>query len=174
MGIVIATGKMLRALGRLANPLTQTVFPEICVLRNSQPAVARRILRLSLLVTFAFLFIGGACIWALAPWILRLALGEAYVWGAPILRIMILGAPLMAFGHVLGTQTLVSFGQEKSQMTVYAIVATLSLPLVAIFTSQWGIMGAAWAPVCIEGALACGLFIAVCIACPHALWKKTD
>lgn len=159
MGIIVAVSKMARAMVSLINPISQTFFPEICVLREQKPARTRRILCWSLLAVAALSLLGTALVWLLAPWLIRLALGAEFASGASVLRIMVLAVPLMACGQALGTQALVAFGREKAQMSVQAIVAIAALPLAAMLGHFGGITGGATLPVCVEGAILAGYLV---------------
>lgn len=169
MGVLVAVNKMLRALVSLVNPFTQTIFPEICALRELKPRRTRFILRCSLLGTF-FLMAGAVVvIWLLAPWIIKIALGPEFVESAYILRIMILASPLMACNYVLGTQALVAFARERAQVKVQTAAAIGSLPLAA-FLAWHGLDWAAWLPVILEGMIMLGYAVEVMRQCPAAFF----
>lgn len=169
MGVLVAVNKMLRALVSLVNPFTQTIFPEVCALRELKPGRTRFILRCSLLVTFALMAGAAAAIWLLAPWIIKIALGPEFVENAHILRIMILASPLMACNFVLGTQALVAFARERAQVKVQAAAAIGSLPLAA-FLALHGLSWAAWLPLILEGSIMFGYAVEVMRQCPGAFF----
>lgn len=140
-GIIVASGKMTRALVAILNPLSQTLFPEICASR--QFAAASRLAALSLAFSFCFTTLASALVWLLAPWILKISLGPDYAWGAPALRLMVLAAPLLASDYILANQILVPFGREKDLARILALAALASLPLAAFSASLWGMNGGA-------------------------------
>ena len=158
MGIIVALDKMLRALVSLLNPFTQTIFPEICVLRHEDPESAWRILRLSLAATFVAASAAAALTWLLAPLAVRVALGSAYPQAPEALRIMIFAAPAAACAQVLGSQILVPFGKDRLQAAICAGVGAASIPLAAALAYFHGLGGAAFTPVCVECAL-CACYI---------------
>lgn len=161
MGIISAVMKMLRALASLVMPFTQTLFPEICILRELDPAKARRVLRLSLIFTF----LGSCAAWiaasVLAPWLIAIALGKEYQAAAHVLRIMLLAAPFMACNNVLSFQILAPFGQEKAQLAVQACCAVISIPLAAALGYLYGLTGGAMLPVCCEIIMSIGFVAAI-------------
>lgn len=169
MGILVACGKMVRAMFRVIVPAGQTLFPEICVMRAKCPQKTRTILRITLFASFSLMLLCSIIVYLLAPKILQVALGPGYESGAIVLKIMIFAAPLMGCNHILGLQTLVPFGHEKAQMRVQCITAFLALPLSAIVGHAGGIMAAACLPLALEAFLCLGLALSVFRYCPQAL-----
>lgn len=153
MGIIVALDKMLRALIGLLNPFTQTLFPEVCILRDKNPISAWKILRLTLLATFLASTVAAFIVWILAPWVIHLALGSAYQSAPEILRLMLLSVPPAACSQILGSQVLVPFGFDKIQALVCAWVSVASIPLSAALASWKGMIGGALVPLCVESAL---------------------
>lgn len=78
--------------------------------------------------------------------------------------------PVLACNFVLGTQTLVSFGQEKSLTLTLAAAALLSLPAAVFLTHFWGLAGAACLPLFVEGGIFLGLSWSVLHFCPAAFF----
>lgn len=160
MGIIVAVDKMLRALISLLNPFTQTIFPEICILRHKDPLNAWRILRISLLITFFASALAAGMVWLLAPLVIQLALGNAYPAAPEILRIMLFAVPAAACAQVLGSQVLVPFGMDKIQAAICLAVSIASIPLSSCLAYSYGLEGSAFIPLCVESAL-CLSFLAV-------------
>ena len=160
MGIMVAVSKMLRALGSLVNPFTQTLFPELCILRKNAPAKAWRLLRWSLGLTGAIAACACAACWLLAPWLIRISLGPGYQDAIAVLRIALLAAPLMALNNVLSNQILTPFGLEKKQLAVQAGCAALAVPAGACLGSQ-GLLFGASLPVLLEAAMLAGFIFLV-------------
>lgn len=150
MGIIVAINKMAYALSCLAKPLFQTLYPQICSLGFKRKCMLRKILFLSIAITC--LCMGAACavIWLLAPWVLEIALGPEFEAAAPVLRIIILSAPLMACNLAIGEQLLVAWGWEKARAAILGLSAFLALLLAALLPFFWGLFGAAWQPVLTE------------------------
>lgn len=161
VGIIVALDKMLRALSGLVNPFTQTIFPEICVLRDSDPRSAWRTLRLSLLLTFLAASAAAALVWLLAGPIIKIALGAAYPQAPQILRVMILAVPAAACAQVLGSQTMAPFGMDSVQARICALVSLASIPFSAALAYYFGMRGAAFAPLFVEFSLFSGYLAAL-------------
>lgn len=161
VGIIVALDKMLRALNGLVNPFTQTIFPEICVLRDRDPSSAWRTLRLSLLITFLAASVAATLVWLLAEPIIKIALGADYPRAPQILQTMILSVPAAACAQVLGSQTMAPFGMDNIQARICALVSLASIPFSAALAYYFGIRGAAFAPLFVECSLFAGYFAAL-------------
>lgn len=174
MGMLMAADKIVRAAVSLSNPVTQTLFPEICALRAGEQKRAAHLLRCSLLGTALVMLCAAAAIWYAAPLLISLALGSDYAAAVPILRIMAFLAPILACNFVLGTQTLVSFGQEKALTFTLAAAGALSLPAAAFLGHFWGLTGAACLPLLVEGGIFLGLSWSVLHFCPAAFFPPVS
>lgn len=170
MGMLVAADKIVRAVVSISNPVTQTLFPEVCALRSAQPDQTARMLRWSLAGTASVMLCATAAVWFAAPWIIRLALGAAYAEAAPVLRIMAFLVPVLACNFVLGTQTLVSFGQERALTLTQAVAGALSLPAAATLAHFWGVEGGACLSLLVEGGIFLGLSWSVLRLCPTAFF----
>ncbi|MDE5879001.1 MAG: lipopolysaccharide biosynthesis protein [Desulfovibrio sp.] len=181
MGLLVAVGKIVRALVKLLNPAIQTLFPELCARQGHRPAspglpgapgspdATARLLRLFLVTAALCMLLAAALAWLLAPWLMRLALGPGYAGAVPVLRLMLPLVPLLGCDMVLGAQVLVPLGLEKQQNRVQWAAALLSLPLAALFAWQFGLTGGALLPVAAEALTFAGLWACVARSCPGAL-----
>ena len=174
MGMLVATDKIVRAVVSVSNPVTQTLFPEICALRGAQSGQAARMLRWSLAGTVLVMLCATALVWLFAPLLVRIALGPAYSGTVPVLRVMAFLVPILACNFVLGTQTLVSFGQEKALTITQAVAGALSLPAAAFLGHYWGLTGGACLPLLVEGGIFFGLAWSVLRLCPSAFFSRME
>ena len=174
MGMLVATDKIVRAVVSVSNPVTHTLFPEICALRGAQSGQAARMLRWSLAGTVLVMLCATALVWLFAPLLVRIALGPAYSGTVPVLRVMAFLVPILACNFVLGTQTLVSFGQEKALTITQAVAGALSLPAAAFLGHYWGLTGGACLPLLVEGGIFFGLAWSVLRLCPSAFFSRME
>lgn len=172
MGIIAAVTKMLRAFASLINPFSQTLFPEICILRQKSPAHTRKLLRWSLLLSFLAASLGAALVWLAAPVLIAIALGAKYRIAGETLRIAICAAPLLICNNILANQILVPFGQERRQAVMLGLCAAASAPIAAFLGCCWGITGGAILPVCLELLILTGFMLLIHQFCPQALFGK--
>lgn len=150
MGVLGAVSKMLRSLGSLINPFTQTLFPELCILRLRNTGEAAAIFRWSLGLAFLGATACSILVWLMAPWIIRLALGSGYDNAIPVLRIYVIALPFMIMNNIIINQGLVPFGKESQQAVIQGTCAILSLPVAAFAGRTWGLTGGSWLPAIME------------------------
>ena len=169
MGLLVAVSKIVRALVSLANPAIQTLFPELCAHTGPRTPRTARLLLFFLAATTLFMLLGAGLAWAAAPLLVRVALGPEYAAAVPVLRLMLLLAPLYACDRVLGAQVLVPLGLERQQNRVQWLAALMGLPLAALLAQWLGVTGGALLPVVVEGVTVLGLALCVARICPGAL-----
>lgn len=150
MGMIVAINKMAYALSCLARPLFQTLYPQLCGLGFKRKDTLRKILAISVFTTCLCMILACSFICIFAPLVLKLALGPGYEGAAPLLRIIIFSAPLMACNMASGEHLLVAWGWEKARAAILGAGALLALLLAAIMPLLWGLRGAAWQPVVTE------------------------
>lgn len=169
MGVYLAADKIIKAIADASEPVTQTIYPEICALRHADAKTAGRMLFWSFAVTVGVMLLAAVLLWITAPWLIPLALSAKYAEAIPLLDIMLLALPVMGANAVLGSQILVARGQERAVFLSSVFVAAASLPLAMLLPSLFGLNGAA----CLNIVLALLLFAAMawCVKkyCPDAL-----
>ncbi|MBD5416908.1 MAG: oligosaccharide flippase family protein [Desulfovibrio sp.] len=169
MGIYLAADKIIKAVSDASEPLTQTIYPEICALRHGNAKTAGRMLFWSLIVTVGLLLLAALLLWFTAPWLIPLALGAKYAEAIPILNIMVAALPIMGMNGVIGPQVLVASGHERPYFFSSVFVAAASLPLAMLLPTLFGLKGAA----CLNIVLSLLFFaaLAICIRkyCPGFL-----
>lgn len=164
MGVLVAINKMTRALATVAKPLSQTIFPQICSLGLKRKAMARKILLFSLAFTGGGMIIATIIVWWFAPFAIKIALGPNFENAVPILRIVIVAAPLMACNTALGEQFLVAWHWEKQRAYILGSCALTSIGLAVLLPKLFGITGGALLPVIVDA-----LIFFMCIG---VIWKK--
>lgn len=172
LGIFVVADKVARAIVSLSNPVTQTLFPEVCVNRGADAGKTTFILRCSFIATAASMVVASACIYFAAPWVMRIVLGAWREGAQEALQAFVFMIPLYACNIVLGTQTLVSHGLERLLTFVLALVGVCSLPVLIFLASSYGLAGAVWVPALVEGAIFIGLALCVAKYCPQAFFRK--
>ncbi len=169
MGLLVAVNKIVRALVSLLKPAVQTLFPELCALRGRRSPRTARLLLLFTGASTGCMLLAAALAWLTAPWLIRLALGAGYDEAVPVLRLMLLLAPLLGCDMVLGAQVLVPLGLERAQTLVQWGAALLGLPLAALLGARFGLAGGALLPVAVEALTFLGLTACILRFCPGAL-----
>lgn len=174
LGLFVVADKAARAIVSLSNPVTQTLFPEVCAIRSLDAAKAMFILRCSFIVTAASMTVAAVGLYFAVPWVMRIILGAWREGAAGALQAFAFMIPLYACNIVLGTQTLVSHGLERALTLVLALVGVCSLPVYIFLASSYGLSGAVWTPALVEGAIFIGLVLCVLKCCPRAFFPQLD
>ncbi|MDE6735641.1 MAG: lipopolysaccharide biosynthesis protein [Desulfovibrio sp.] len=169
MGIYLAADKIIKAVSDASEPVTETIYPEVCALRHGGTKSAGQMLFWSFAVTVGLMLLAALALWATAPWLIPLALGAKYAEAIPILNIMVAALPIMGMNAVVGPQILVASGHERAFFLASLFVAAASIPLAMLLPTLFGLEGAA----CLNIVLAL-LFLAAqafCIKkyCPDAV-----
>ncbi len=153
LGLYIVADKLMRGVVSLSNPLTNTLFPEICAKLKENKNNAMHILRYSFLCTGAAMIVMAGISVCLAPWLMELFTGSKQPEAASALRVMSLTIPVLALNMVLGTQTLVPFGLERQLTVTLLSVGILNLGSISLLSSQFGLAGAQWNPFLVESSI---------------------
>ena len=167
MGIYLAADKIIKAVDDASEPVTQTIYPEVCALRHGDAGTAGQMLFWSFAVTVGLLSLAALLLWLTAPWLVPLALGAKYAEAIPILSIMLTALPIRGMNAVLGPQMLVTDGHERPYFLASVFVAAASLPLAMLLPYLFGLDGAA----CLNPALSL-LFFAVLVVCVRKYCRK--
>lgn len=144
MGIYLAADKIIKAVSDASEPVTQTIYPEVCALRHGDAKTAGQMLFWSFTVTAGLMLLAAILLWLTAPWLIPLALGARYAEAIPVLNIMVAALPIMGMNIVLGPQILVANGHERPYLLSSVLVAAASVPLAMLLPTLFGLAGAAW------------------------------
>ncbi|HET9068716.1 MAG TPA: hypothetical protein VFN28_08720, partial [Amaricoccus sp.] len=140
----------------LVAPVTQALY--LAIVEGAGVAAFRG--PASLLVLLAA-GLGGAIVFALAGPIV-LALGAGELPGAvPVLRILCLLPFLTGLTAILGPNTLLAEGRGRAFAASQVAVALVGVPLAVVAIAAGGAIGAAWAAVLVEAALAAAYALAL-------------
>jgi O-antigen/teichoic acid export membrane protein len=133
----------------LVAPVTQALY--LAIVGGERGAGVRGPASLLVLLAAAG---GGALVFALAgPIVLTLG-GEALHGAVPVLRVLCLLPFLTGLTAILGANTLLAEGRGDAYAASQMRVAVLGVPLTMLAIAQAGAVGAAWAAVALEAALA--------------------
>lgn len=169
MGIYLAADKIIKAIADAGEPVSETLFPEICALRHAGVKTASQMLFWSFAVTTGLMLLAAILLWISAPWLIPLALGAKYAEAIPLLNIMLVTLPILGMNSVLGSQILVTNGHERALFLSSVVVAAASVPLAMLLPALFGLKGAA----CLNIVLSLLFFVemAWCVRkyCPGSL-----
>jgi O-antigen/teichoic acid export membrane protein len=172
LGVFVVADKIARAFVSLSNPVTQTLFPEICSDRNARPGAAAKYLRWSFTGTAVGMTLLAAGVYALSGRIMPLVLGGMRAEAAGTLKILAAIIPLLSLSTVLGTQTLIPFHRERAMTAVLAGAGVCGIPVLILLAGSMGVYGAAWTVVLVESAVFLSLLGVVARYCPEAFFPR--
>ena len=86
----------------------------------------------------------GAAVYLLAPWIVKILWGEAYLDAVPCMRILTISFVILSI-RMMSTNILLSLKRAGYTMAVSLITGTVNIGLDVLLTIRYGSIGAAWA-----------------------------
>lgn len=149
--------KIAKAATSLLSPISQAVYPRINALLGSSPEKASRLAWVSFAGTQALAWIGFGLLAWLAPWIVRLALGEGFEPAATVLRILALLLPLVAASNTFGMQILLPRRKDGAFNGVIVAAGALNIALSVVLAGRYGAVGMAVAVVGAEALVAAAM-----------------
>jgi polysaccharide transporter, PST family len=148
----------------LLTPVSQAMFPRISNLLANDYKRAAKLAGISMIVMgLGSLLLAGVLAMA-APQVVRILLGSKFEPAVPLLRIMVLLAPLIALSNVLGIQWMLPLGLDRAFNRIIISAGFVNLILALVFTQRFGSVGMAWVVVLSETFVTLAMYI--------VLWRK--
>jgi PST family polysaccharide transporter len=131
-------------------PVTQALF--LFAIRSGSGADfhqhrARQIANLIVLVASA---LAGLCVYIFAGSVVFVLGGAQFLGAVPVLRVLTAIPVLTTLTSLLGPNTLLAAGAEKSFASSQLVAAFVSLPVIVGLSFAFGALGAAWSMVIAE------------------------
>ena len=105
--------KIVWAVQGLQEPVSQAVFPHIGQLASESKQAALAFAAKVAKILCGVMLAASLALFAGAPWVARLALGEQFHAGVSVIRILSLLPVITAFSNVFGVQVMVNFGLKR-------------------------------------------------------------
>ena len=157
IGALVLAEKVARAFASLVGPLNQTFFPEACASVSAGQEQKNTLVGVSFWLTFGLMGLATLCMFVFAPELVRLAYGQSLPDAVFALRVLCLLPPLLGCNLVLATQVLLPHNYEKQLAKLLFCVALLAIPCTFGLGYCFGLHGAAWLSVLVEGCIFLGL-----------------
>lgn len=125
--------RLIRAATGLIQPVSQALFPRLSYLATRDRDASDRLLRASLVILVGFGALVGGVTYLVAPLFVPILLGPGYEAAVPVLRVLALVPPIVAFGTVLGIQWALPAGHDRHMLafvTAACGVGALSVPIL--------------------------------------------
>src|SRR5438477_7528134 len=104
VGYFAAAEKISRAVYGLFNPIRESLYPRLSHLVRESPRQARRVARMGVAVTGSGGLVLGIILFASAPFLVRVLLGDDFQPAVNVLRLLAMLPPLIAVTQSLGFQ----------------------------------------------------------------------
>ncbi|MFN4074227.1 MAG: flippase [Thermus sp.] len=150
VGYYAGAEKISKAFLGLLSPVSQALYPRLSHLARSAPLEAARLARLGVWTMGLGGAILGLGVLALAPFWVRLFLGEGYEAAVLPLRILALLVPLIALSNVLGIQWMLPFGLDRPFNAIIVGAGLVNLGLAVLLAPHLQHVGMALAVVIAE------------------------
>jgi PST family polysaccharide transporter len=156
-----AGNKIVRAVQGLQIPLSQAIFPHIAKLASqSRQAALVFTSRVVWLVSIPTFFVSVGLFVAAAP-IARLALGEEFAPGVPVIRILSLLPFIIGLGTLFGVQVMVNFGLKRAMTRILATAGFCNIVVALIVVVPLRHIGISATSLLIEASVTTAMFIVI-------------
>lgn len=151
--------RVTKAFLGLLEPVTRTFFPRLSHMvtqaAHSAAQLAWRIVWVMGLVGV----VGAFLVAWLAPWIVRLLLGEGYEESVSIMRILVLMIPMVALSNALGIQWMLPLRLDRAFNAIIMTGGLLNLALALWLVPRLAHFGLAYAVVLVEIFVTGGMMV---------------
>lgn len=96
-----------------------------------------------------------------APYIARIALGEQFQAGVPVIRILSLLPFLIGLSNIFGVQIMINFGLQRVLTRILIAAGVLNVIVALVLAMAWQHIGVAAAALATETFVTVGMFIAL-------------
>jgi PST family polysaccharide transporter len=126
VGYFSAAYKIFAAGMGLLSPMCQAIYPHVCSLAHRSNKLAVEYLRKAMIVIGGITFFGGLLVLALAPMIVRIAMGAKYAAAIPVLELMSMTPFAVAINNIYGTQGMLNFGMKPQYSRIIMLSAVFN------------------------------------------------
>jgi O-antigen/teichoic acid export membrane protein len=125
------------------NPFSQAIFPRMANLYEHNPAQARKLLRLSILIILALAGAMGVGLWLVSDLAIHLLGGEKFQASAQVLRWLALLPIIKGLSNIFGVQIMIPNGMHATMNRILAGAGILSVAMIWPMSLYFGAVGAA-------------------------------
>jgi PST family polysaccharide transporter len=126
VGYFSAAYKIFAAGMGVVSPMCQAVYPHVCTLAHRSREEAVAYIRKAMIVMGGITFFGGLLVLAMAPLIVRIAMGPKYMSSVPVLQFMALTPFAIAINNLYGTQGMLNFGMKPQFSRIIVVSAFMN------------------------------------------------
>jgi polysaccharide transporter, PST family len=145
--------KLIRACHGLTAPISQAVYPHIARLTTDSTDRAFTFIRGLLRWQSALALLVSGLVFAFAGPLVQLLFGSGFAESTLVVRIMAFLPLIVACSNVLGVQTMLNFGMNRSFTRIIVLSGLINLALLFVLATRYAAEGAALAVVATEVAV---------------------
>jgi PST family polysaccharide transporter len=150
--------KLCRPAAWMMQPINQALLPRISHLLGQSPDQAKALAGFTLLIMIGLGLGCGLAIGILAPWLIGLFFGAAFLEEAvPVMRVMAMIIPLTVLNAALVSQWLIPHGLDRLLPAVVFTGAAVNVLLALVVVPRYYAIGMAWVTVGVEAMIVIGL-----------------
>lgn len=142
--------RLTKAFMGLLEPVNRTFFPRLSHMLKQDAQSAAQLAWRVVWVMGLVGVVGAFLVAWLAPWIVRLLLGDGYEESVSIMRILVLLLPMIALSNALGIQWMLALGLDRPLNGVILLAGLLNLGLALWLVPRLAHFGMAYAVVLVE------------------------
>ena len=159
VGYYAGAEKISKAFLGLLNPISQTLYPRLSHLVHHARDRAARLAQIGLLVMGGGGVAMGVLVFAVAPIVVRVILGNGFEPSVAVLRVLALLLPLIALSNVFGVQWMLPLGMDRAFNTIILLAGLVNLALAVALATSYADVGMAWAVVAAEGFVTGSMYL---------------
>jgi PST family polysaccharide transporter len=159
VGYYAGAERISRAFLGLFGPISQTLYPRLNYLVHHDRDRAARLAKAGVIIMGGGGAAVGALVFASAPLLVRILLGQGFLPSVPVLRVLSLLVPLIAVSISLGVQWMLPLGMDRIFNTIVVLAGLINLALATTLASLYGALGMAWAVVSAESFVAVSFYM---------------
>ena len=148
--------KIYKALVALVLPISNTMFPRISAMVDTDFLKARSMQRMVSKYQFLLMLFIAAFVVFLAPFLVKLLLGEEYMASVWILQLLVLSMPFIGLSNSYGIQWMIPNGLDKEFNGVMVLGGVLNTLMGIFFAYFYGENGMPFTVILVEIAMLMG------------------
>lgn len=142
--------KIIRAIQTIYSPISNAIYPHVSrIAKYNTKQVLLFNKKISIILGSAACGI-SLTLYLTAQQAIEIAFGSSYTQSVEILKIFLYLPPIVVVSNILGIQTMIPLGMEKTFSRILIIAATLDFAIFIPSVYHFGVIGAAWSNVAVE------------------------
>ncbi len=162
LALFASAERFIRAALRITGMLGTATYPRVSLLlREGRDDRAQRLSVLVLSSMLVLSLLAAGTLFAAAPWLVRVFLGEEFAAAAPVMQILTPLIPLVVLSATLAGQWLLPRGLDRAPTRALLLAGVANIPATLVLGSTLGIEAVAWSLVAIEVGVAASMAILI-------------